>query len=381
MSKIYDVAINGRFLTRPISGVERVATQLVRSLDNLASSGGVIDIPGAQLRLSVVTPDAPPSKEHGELFRHIPIIKTRGSLASKLHGHAWEQLILPAATRGKLLVNLANSCPAFRSRQSVYVHDAAIYAVPQAYSWKYRAFYKALYQAMRLCRPQILTNSEFSKTEIARHLHLELEAISVIVPGAEGFSAASRNDAIVTEFGLDRRKFLLAVSSAQSNKNFDGIVNALSLLGEQAPQVAIVGSMSHPSFKKSNTSSHSKVKHLGRVSDAQLAALYEATRGLIYPSFYEGFGLPPMEAIASGTLPIVSRRASLPEVCGSSVLYCEPDDVQSIAQAITHLQSMPDAEWTERQNAARAHIARFTWSNGAKQLLKHLQHVTQAARH
>jgi glycosyltransferase involved in cell wall biosynthesis len=180
--------------------------------------------------------------------------------------------------------------------------------------------------------------------------------------------------------GLERRKFLLAVSSAQSNKNFDGIVKALSLLGEQAPQVAIVGSMSHPSFKKSTTSSHSKVLHLGRVSDAELAALYEGTRGLIYPSFYEGFGLPPVEAIASGTLPIVSRRASLPEVCGTSVLYCEPDDVQSIAQAITRLQSMPDTEWLERQAAARLHISRFTWSNGAQQLLEHLQTASKSVR-
>jgi glycosyltransferase involved in cell wall biosynthesis len=380
MSSITDIAINGRFLTRPVSGVERVAMQLIRSLDELASTGGVIVSNAGQLRITLVTPDAPPSKEHGELFRHIPIVRTTGSIASKLQGHAWEQLVLPAATRGKYLLNLANSCPALRSKQSVYVHDAAIYAVPHAYSWKYRAFYKALYQLMRLSSPAILTNSEFSKGEIARHLHLAKQDIRVVVPGADGFSSASRNDAYLESLGLQRRKFLLAVSSAQSNKNFDGIVQALSRLGDQAPQVAIVGSMSHPSFKKSTTSTHSKVKHLGRVSDADLAALYEGTRGLIYPSFYEGFGLPPVEAIASGTLPIVSKRASLPEVCGASVLYCEPDDVQSIAQAITRLQSMPDTEWAERQSAARTHIARFSWSNGARQLLEHLQQAAPVAR-
>jgi glycosyltransferase involved in cell wall biosynthesis len=379
MKQPIEVAINGRFLTRSVSGVERVAIQLIRSLDELADDQGLIHHQSHAYRLRVYTPDQPTAKDHGVLFRHIPVLKTRGFLGSRLKGHAWEQIALPLATSGQYLVNLANSGPALRARQTVYVHDAAIFAVPDAYSWKYRAFYKLLYQAMRILPPAVLTNSEFSKGEIAQHMGIPTQAISVVVPGADGFDHTARNDELLTRLGLRRREFLLAVSSAQKNKNFDGIVQALKHLGNDAPQVAIVGSMSHPSFKKSTTESHSNIHHLGRVSDAELAALYESTRGLIYPSFYEGFGLPPVEAIASGTLPIVSRRASLPEVCGPSVLYCDPEQVDSIATAITTLFKLTDQDWKERQEAAREHIKPFRWSNGAQQLLQHLQQVTTTA--
>jgi glycosyltransferase involved in cell wall biosynthesis len=381
MTTPIDIAINGRFLTRPVSGVERVAVQLVRSLDELADDKGVVKGRHGAYRFRVYTPDQAAAKDHGALFRQIPVLKTQGSLTSKLKGHAWEQIALPMATRGQYLVNLANSCPALRSRQTVYVHDAAIYAVPDAYSWKYRAFYKTLYQVMRVLPPAFLTNSEFSKAEIAKHMAIQTDAISVVVPGADGFDHTARNDELLARLGLKRREFLLAVSSAQQNKNFDGIVRALNHLGSAAPQVAIVGSMSHPSFKKSATESHSHIHHLGRVSDADLAALYESTRGLIYPSFYEGFGLPPVEAIASGTLPIVSRRASLPEVCGPSVLYCDPEKVESIAEAITTLFGLSDDDWKKRQEAAQEHIAHYRWSNGANQLLQHLQQVTSTAGH
>ena len=106
----------------------------------------------------------------------------------------------------------------------------------------------------------------------------------------------------------------------------------------------------------------------GRVTDAELRALYDNAECFVYPSFYEGFGLPPLEAMTCGCPVVASRAASLPEVCGEAAVYCDPGDPADIARALDEV--LENAEFrSELRRRGEMRAARFTWSRSAQALL------------
>jgi glycosyltransferase involved in cell wall biosynthesis len=110
----------------------------------------------------------------------------------------------------------------------------------------------------------------------------------------------------------------------------------------------------------------------GYVSDAELRALYENAACFVYPSFYEGFGLPPLEAMTCGCPVVVSRAASLPEVCGDAAVYCDPCDPADIARAMERVLGNPAAqEDLRRRSLERART--FSWKQTACAVLGHLE--------
>lgn len=379
-----DVTINGRFLTRPISGVERVAREFLKELGSRADAHGRVHHRHNVLQLKIAIPDqagdgaAISSKPFGSIpFAKVSMPWPLSSLAAGRSiqgglGHLWEQIALAYAARGTCLLNLANSAPVCHGSQTVFVHDAAIYAVPDGYSSSYRATYRLMYQLLKWSPSTYVTNSEFSRSELQKYIGLDPRKTSIVSLGAQQFRQVEPDFSILERQNLSGSKFLLAVSSVQPNKNFPRVVEALNALGADAPRLAIVGDLKHPAFAPLALQSHPKVVPLGRVTDAELAALYRSARGLIYPSLYEGFGLPPVEALVSGCLPLVSNRASLPEVCGSDVLYCDPLQIDSIARGMRQLLALTDAEYAERLARAQGHTHRYSWSNGVGQLLDHL---------
>ena len=109
-----------------------------------------------------------------------------------------------------------------------------------------------------------------------------------------------------------------------------------------------------------------RLQRTGYVSDQQLRALYEGAACFVFPSFYEGFGLPPLEAMCCGCPVISSDRASLPEVCGDAALYCDPDDPATLAAQLRRLLDS-DALAAELRQAGRQRAAGFTWDRAARE--------------
>ncbi|HCH75473.1 MAG TPA: glycosyltransferase family 1 protein, partial [Pseudomonas sp.] len=137
--------------------------------------------------------------------------------------------------------------------------------------------------------------------------------------------------------GADRsgnaRPYVLAVSSPNAHKNFARMVAAfLSLEGFDDVELHIVGD-SHSVFSGSTSSmdGNPRVRILGRLNDDQLVREYQGATAFVFPSLYEGFGIPPLEAQACGCPVIAARAASIPEVLGESVLYFEPLNIEDIA--------------------------------------------------
>lgn len=353
MNRIY---INGRFLTQQITGVQRYALEIVRTWDLNFQNWDI----GTHCRLVILTPAAP--LLHDPDFGNIPI-RTVGNLK----GHLWEQMELPFYTRDGVLINLCNTGPILKRNQTVTIHDAAVFTVPQAFSFIFRTWYRRLLPILGARARRIITDSVFSQKELVRFCDIPRERLDVIYLGKEHMIAQAADDSIIKAYNLPDKRYVLAVSSLSPNKNFGSIVKALDLLQEESLPVVITGGVNPKVFRGGNLSLPSNIRYVGYVSDPQLRALYEHAGCFVYPSFYEGFGLPPLEAMALGCPVIVSNAASLPEVCGPAALYCDPHNPRDIAAKIKLVMNNP-ALRSEQQEKAMKQASLFTWEKCAAQL-------------
>ena len=341
--------INGRFLTRPLTGVDRFAIELLE-----AHSAG---LPSGAQPPRVMTPDAPLVNE--------PTFASRCELLRVGHrqGHLWEQLELPRAAGDAPLVNLCNTAPALRRQQLVVVHDAATVANPGNYSLAFRSWYRLMLAGVMKRSRVVATVSAFSAGELSHHFGRALSAIEVIPESGEHILREAADPSTLQRLGLTGKPFVLAVGSLSPNKNFGAVVAAMAQLGDQAVPLVAVGGGNSKVFAATSASGPGIVR-TGYVSDAQLRALYEAASCFVFPSFYEGFGLPPLEAMTCACPVIVSRCASMPEVCGDAALYCDPHDPATLASELRRLLGSESLR-TELRAAGAARAAQFTWARAA----------------
>lgn len=352
------VSINARFTGQPVTGVQRYAFELVRALDRLIDAG---EIDKDKLSFRLI---GPKNAKHDPSLRHIPLKRV-----GRLSGHLWEQLELPLYTRNSLLLSLCNAAPLSKRNQVVTIHDASVFATPQTYPVAFRVWYQLLLRGIGRSAKRIITDSNFSRSEIVRYCNVDEKKVHVIHLGKEHILDVPADESVIEKHDLRKKPFILAVSSQTPNKNFRSIVRAIELLGDDGFDVAIAGGVNPRVFTRSNLSLPDNVKHLGYVSDAELRALYEHAACFIFPSFYEGFGLPPLEAMACGCPVITSNAASLPEVCGDAALYCDPYSPEDIAAKIV-LAVGDTALQRDLRRKGLERVKLFTWENTARQTLQ-----------
>lgn len=312
--------INGKFLAQKLSGVQRYATEVVKAMDKLLAD--------KDYEVILLTPKV--TMRQLEL-KHIAI-----EPCGYLQGTLWEQLELPFYARGGDLINLCNCAPLFKKNQMVTIHDAAVMAVPEAYGFFYRCWHHFMGYVLGKRLPLIITDSMFSKQELERYFHISPEKIHVVYLGADHMESIEPDKRIITKLGLKERKYVLAVSSQSIHKNFQLVLQAAA----QMPKITfvIVGQSNSSVFQNaSQVKVPDNVIFTGYIDDGNLAALYKQACCFVYPSLYEGFGLPPLEAMAYGTPVIASSAASLPEVLGEGALYIAPYSVEDMVGAMARM--------------------------------------------
>ena len=358
---------NGRFLSQRLTGVQRYAYEFIRACDTLAEQGQLETLwPGVQLCLL-----CPPNARDDLELLHV-----ERRQVGRLRGQLWEQLELPYYSRDGLLLNLCNTFPLFKSQQASTLHDAAIFARPEAYTWAFRRWYRLLFPLAARRNLALFTDSQFSRRELSRYTGIAAERWQVVYLGHEHIFDVPADDGVLERHTLRPQEFLLAVGSLSPHKNFQAVVQALESLPEANFPVAIAGGSDAAVFAGKPQLSQ-RVKQLGYVSDGELRALYEHASAFIFPSRYEGFGFPPLEAMACGCPVIASQAASLPEVCGEAVRYCDPEDISSIAEAIEHVMHNP-ALRTELRERGYTQAAKFRWLDCASTTLQHLKTAVNA---
>ncbi|WP_291297589.1 glycosyltransferase family 1 protein [Elioraea sp.] len=347
------LVLNGRFLTQGLTGVQRFAIETTRALDDLVGEGAAPPI-----RLL-----APPGAE-ATWLSHIRV-ETVGSRG----GQAWEQIDLPRAAQAGFIVNLGNTGPIIAGRnQAVVIHDAGAFDTPESYSFTFRTWYRALHRILALRGAQIVTVSKFSRGRIAANLGIQEARIGVMAEGGEHILRETPDMSALQRNRLVPGRFALAVGTRAAHKNLGALAAAAEALAARGLVIAAAGAADPAVFRPAGQAGGKGAVALGRVSDAALRALYENAFCLVFPSRYEGFGLPPVEAMASGCPVIASRAGAVPEVCGDAALWFDPADPASLPTALARLLDEPGLAATMReQGLARA--AEFTWAKAAERLL------------
>ena len=357
------LALNGRFLSQRTTGVQRHARELVRAMDRkLGQGGGAMEVtlfapPGATLDLELT--------------------RIRVARQGRLSGHAWEQIELPLHARGQLLLNLGNSGPVFSRRQVVTIHDASVFAVPEAYSSAFRRYYRVLLPQLARQSELVLTDSQFSRNELVRWMQVPEEKIRVISCGHEHILAQPADREVLSRHRLLDRPYVLAVGSFSRHKNLEAVFDAMALLGRQGWNYVLAGPVNPRIFGRTSAGAPASVVQTGYVTDAELRALYEGAACFVYPSRYEGFGLPPLEAMACGCPVVVSRSASLPEVCADAALYADADDSQQLAAAIRRVMC-EEGLASRLRELGRERARYWTWNTAAGQTLAAIREVMAA---
>jgi glycosyltransferase involved in cell wall biosynthesis len=357
MARIW--SINGRFATHALTGVQRYAHEIVRKLDELVCERHPLTA-DAELEL-LLPPGAPPlSGLRAIRQRHV----------GRVGGQLWEQVSLPAHIRGGLL-SLCNVGPLAVARQIICMHDLNTRICPQSYALRFRALYRVLLPVLGGRAQTVATVSDYSAGQLSGFRVAPRSKIVVIPNGHEhvlGWQPAQEGCA-------GDGDTIVLLGSAAPHKNVRRILDLAPQLAALGLSVAVAGACDPRVFAGSGALSEApNVRWLGRLTDDALAGLLQRSLCLAFPSLTEGFGLPPLEAMALGCPVVVSDRASLPEVCADAALYADPDDGQAWLDALTRLRSEPGLR-ARLSAAGRLRARHFRWRHSAELYLEAMARI------
>lgn len=350
------VFLNGRFISQPVTGVQRFCAEMVAAIDRLVDDGEWPDT-------ALLTPAARSPGTDRPSSRSYPRLRLRE--VGRLHGHLWEQAELPGAARAGVLVSLGNTAPLLAGRrQVVVVHDAGIFDTPDSYSLRFRTWYKALLRGIVWSGAQMVTVSDFSRRRIAACVRLPPERIAVVHEGAEHILRVAADPDVLQRHGLPPRTYALVVGNTVAHKNLASLSGAAAMLQRRGMTIVVAGGNSRFS---GDADAGFAARRVGRVSDAELRALYEGAACLLFPSRYEGFGLPPVEAMACGCPVLAGRGGAVEEICADRALYFDHAEPGSIVAALERLLDEPGLA-DDLRRRGRGHAAGLNWAAAARAL-------------
>ena len=313
-----------------------------------------------------------------EILKRAPGVDTlpAPSWARGPAGHAWEQMVLPVHLRGRqLLWSPSNVGPIAVRRQVVTLHDLATIEFPEGFSAGFQAFYAWLLPRLLPRVDAVITVSEYTRARALDRFGLDPDRVRAIPLGVDHSRFAPKPANEIDAF-REREKlparFILFLGSLSTRKNIEGLLAAWRIaqgrIGEDV-QLVIAGGAGQAQFKGNGVADlPPRTMLTGRVSESDLPLLLGAATLFAFPSLYEGFGLPPLEAMACGTPALVGNATSLPEVAGDAAILVDPRDPESIAEALT-IVDRPD-ELAEFSRRGRARSLEFNWQTSASRTLE-----------
>lgn len=358
-------AINGRFFQQSLTGVQRYGREIVRALDEAIKEGH----PSAEgLDVEILLP---PDATAPEDLEKISVRKV-----GRWSGHAWEQLDLPRAADGRHLLSLCNAGPIAYRRQIVCIHDLNTRIAPGSYSPQFRALYRLTIPALGRMASRVATVSHFSAEQLVAFGICKPSKIRVIPNGFE-HAVQWRPEHTEKIRGAANKSTILMLGSRAPHKNIELLLGMSQELARRGLRLAVAGSVDPRIFSTGSRESipgAAEVEWLGSISDGEFAALLDTCLCFAFPSLTEGFGLPPLEAMARGCPVVVSDRASLPEVCGGAALYASPNDPSAWLAQFDRLRVSEELQH-RLSDAGPARAAKFSWRGSADLYLRTMAEI------
>jgi glycosyltransferase involved in cell wall biosynthesis len=349
------IGINCRVLGKTKLGVGRYTLELV---DALAARATTDDLSYLVFGL----------KSLPERLTNRPAIENADEPAWTPSGpkaQVWEQVALPRVMTDydvDLLHTPAGSAPVLGSVPKVTtIHDLSPIRHPEWFSKSFAVFYRALTPATAHVSEELIAVSEFTADELRNRYSVERESVHAIphgvTPPVNGPSPEGVNPT---------RRYLLFVGSVNPRKNISGVVKAYRKYRAQAenPADLLLVGPEKDVFAGVDIAPVTGVQRTGYVSDAELGWLYRNALSLVYPSLYEGFGLPILEAMSVGTPVVTSDRGAMAEIADGAALLASPEDINELVRALVRIDE--DSEYREALTVAgRERASEFTWEGTA----------------
>ncbi|MEI8005442.1 MAG: glycosyltransferase family 1 protein [Bacteroidota bacterium] len=366
------IYINGRFLAQRMTGIPRFAFEMCKAMHDQGFSFIVLA----------------PANVLSEYVIDFKLIRF-----GFIKGLFWEHLLLPLYLLfhgNPLLLNFGSYGPLFYKNRIITIHDLALLVNPSWFSRSYYWYYKLVTPVAVRRSLKIITVSNFSKSEIIRLLHVPAEKIEVIYnavalkqtagtgidPSSPEETLSHINSLKNTRFnGFIQKKYILSISSLDPRKNLARIVDAFLKSGLTEEYQLVFAGKTDAIFNMELSAEIVK-RSLGYVTDEELVLLYKNASLFVYPSIYEGFGIPPLEAMALGCPVILSDIPVFHEVFGEACSYFDPNDTDDIINGM--IKVLNDTEYRRQlTEAAFIRLRNFSWNKSANLLIDILRKTTR----
>ena len=345
--------VNGRYLTQKASGVHRYAFEICNQLYEMGIDFHVAIPQGIQA-------------DYKFKFKTVKC----GSIQN---GHIWEQVSLPRYLKSigsPLLISLTSCGPLFYKNQIMTIHDVSHERRPEWFSKGYYRFYHFMMPRIGKKAHAVLTVSQFSKQEIIETLGIDANKIHVVHSNVPFHDTPSTEELLNFKRSIESEKYILAVSNMDPRKNFAQLIRAFNNIEDKSVKLYIIG-MRQKAFNSPDLQElvSDRVHLPGFVDDEQLKQMYQNAILSVYPSLYEGFGLPPLESMTFGCPTIVSDIPALREVTQDAGLYVDPYNVDDITEKINLLLKDENLQQSLRIKGLQQ-IKKYSWEKSAKQVLE-----------
>ena len=360
------IGVNGRFLIAKRTGVQRAAYNLLRTLVQLDRENEYLIFTGeSQLN----NPDWQ--------FPNVKVITSAIREGENIRNHFWEQFTLPRMAKQHhvdILHSPANLAPLFyKGKSIIHIHDLCFAVNPQWYSFQFRTLYNFIVPRLARRATKVITNSNNSRNDLLQYCDVPAEKVSLVYWAVdEMFNRVSEQ--VTVKPRLEKEQFILYVGSLDPRKNIRTLVQAYQLLRERDPQskvkLILIGG-EHPIFsdvRLNITRFKQDIVSKGFVDDDLLRQYYKEAALVVFPSLYEGFGLPPLEAMASGVPVVTSKTSSIPEVVGDAAVMVDPLDANQLANAMSSV--LKDEQLRKKLiDEGFEQVKRFNWYRVARNTL------------
>lgn len=307
-------------------------------------------------------------------------IKKGDGARQGIGGHLWEQTALPMASAGSLLWSPCNSGPIIVSRQVITIHDIGPIVHPEWWSDKYAKWYGYMQPKVAKTALHVITDSNFSKSQIVERFSINENMVSVVhLAPQKRFSNVSNDEMFNLKLADFKRKLnlpdgrlLLVLGSLDPRKNIENLLKGWRAALKALPKdyyLLVVGGLPAANIfgvREANRSEE-RVIFTGRLDDIDLPYVYYLSDYFIAPSLYEGFGLPPLEAMSCSLPVAASSIETHKEILGEAAIYFDPRSVKSIMNSIVEISQIIESDEHEKyiRNAAEQSL-KYSWEKTGK---------------